>query len=216
MLLISLTLWVSLSGFEVTHLFSNIQLHLLHPGVPPYSVACFESCFFLSQVSCLTWNELKWFRIGSPDKILIVILHIAHFWFPQGEKHKCLDWNKVCNFMGCEKIFVVWSLHVVEAPTSIPTPGRWLYLPFFLRDISTRNHNPAMCLRIVRVMASKKGFLFPFLFMFGFFCVCYILLCLLSWAGDYGKILLVCLFLEQLNWAFVAVLDSLWTLPYCP
>lgn len=41
--MISLTLWVSLPGFEVTHLFLDIEVHPLYPW-----------CFFL--LSCLFWE----------------------------------------------------------------------------------------------------------------------------------------------------------------
>lgn len=129
--MISLTPWVSLSGFEGTHLFSNIEVHLLYPWCSSLLSCLFWEVFFLPHVSLLTWNKLKWFRAGSlisSVKMLIVILHVPHCWFPQGKQHRCLDGNKICNIISCEKHSSLWNLHVVETPTSIPTSGKWLYL----------------------------------------------------------------------------------------
>lgn len=136
-----------------------------------------------------------------------------HCWFPQGKKHKCPDENKICKFISGEKNS---GLKPALCGSSNLSSYIWKMavslLLFFLTAISTRNHDPAVYLRIVRVMVSEKVSFFPFFVYFSlifFLCVCCISLCLLSWAGDYGKIFLVYLFLEQLNWAFVSDLDYL-------
>lgn len=115
--MISLTLWLSLSGFEGTHLFSNIEVHLY----------CILYLWCSSLLSCLFWevffltprvtSHLKQVKVvqswlpDSPGKILIVILHIPHCWFPQGKKHECLDETLVCNYKLWEKLFGLKPAH---------------------------------------------------------------------------------------------------------
>lgn len=121
LLVISLTLWVSLSAFEVTHLFSNIEVHLLYPWCSSllsclfWELVFFTPCVtpYLKQVKVVRGVQ-GWFP-DSPVKILIMILHVPHCWFPQGKKHKCLDEKKICNFAGCEKDSLVWNLHICES-----------------------------------------------------------------------------------------------------
>lgn len=128
--MISLTLWVS--GFEVTHLFSDIEVHPLYPwGFFLLRYLFWELFVFLPHVFLLTWNKLKWFRAGC----LIPQLK-SWLWFctyhtacsHKGKKQKCLDENKICNFINWEKNSLVWNLHIVEAPCSIPPSVKWLYL----------------------------------------------------------------------------------------
>lgn len=82
-------------------------------------------------------------------------------------KHKCLDWNKGFNFMGCEKLFG-WKPAQCVSINLNSFIGEIIVslLACFVTDVSISNHNTTMYLRNVRLMDSKLDSLPPPLFFF--------------------------------------------------
>lgn len=130
MLLISLTFWVSLSGFEVTHLFfkytsrSPVPLGFLSNWLLILRVAVFL------RLSLLAQNKLKWFSAGS-----LVIQLKCWLWFCTCHTTGFHNWWSTNVLIGTKAVTLwavrnslVGNLHNVWASTSIPSSGRSLYL----------------------------------------------------------------------------------------
>lgn len=137
-------------------------------------------------MSLHTQNKLKWFGAGSlviQLKCWLWFLHMPYYCLPQLMKLRCRDWNQGCNSMGRDKLFGWKPAHFVRSNIS---SFIWVITMFlcssFVTDVSSSNHKTTMYLRNVRLMDRKLDSLLPLL------CACSILLCLLSWAGDYGKL----------------------------